>query len=149
MGLVEELQGQTVGFDTSPFIFFIERHSEYVDLIRPLFAAADRGELKIVTSSVTLIEVLVQPIRRNDELLAYRYNDILLSSPNISTTPVTPVIAQLAAELRAEYALKTADAVQLATAVSHGAAAFLTNDRDFRDVPGIKIIRLLDLKTAQ
>jgi len=68
-----------VAVDTSPFIFFIEQHPKYVEIIRPFFQAVDRGDCQIVTSTVTLIEVLVHPIRNGDEGLAQIYNDILLA----------------------------------------------------------------------
>lgn len=91
MGWVDELHGKLVAIDTSPLIFFIERHPEYIGTLRPFFPAVDQGEIKLVTSAVTLLEVLVQPIRRKDESLAFRYNDILLSSPNINTCNTSAV----------------------------------------------------------
>jgi len=147
MGWLADLQGKRVGLDTSPFIFFIEQHPKYVDLLRPFFEAVDRGECQVVTSTVTLLEVLVHPIRHGDESLAHQYNDILLSSTNIATIPVTPATAQTAAELRAQHNLKTPDAIHLATALNHNAVAFLTNDRDFPKVNGIELLKLRDLKS--
>ncbi len=98
MGWVTDLQGKTVGIDTSPFIFFIEKHSKYVDVLRPFFEAVDRGDSYVVTSTVKLLELLVHPIRHSNEALAHQYNDILLSSSNIATIPVTPATAQTAAD---------------------------------------------------
>jgi predicted nucleic acid-binding protein len=114
-------------------------------VLRPFFQAVDRSETKILTSAVTLLEVLVHPIRLGDEALAHQYNDILLASDNISTIPVTPHTAQTAAELRAEHNLKTPDAIHLATALTHNASAFLTNDRDFPVIAGIEILKLRNL----
>jgi predicted nucleic acid-binding protein len=145
MGWLSDLRGRTVALDTAPLIFFIEQRAPYVDVLRPFFQAVDRGECRVVRSVVTLLEVLVHPIRRGDEGLAQQYNDILLSSPHIMTAPVTPVTAQLAAELRAEQNLKTPDAIQLATAINHGAAAILTNDRDFGETESIKVLRVSEL----
>ena len=145
MGWIDDLKGKTVALDTSPFIFFIEKQATYADVLRPFFQAVDRGESRILTSAVTLLEVLVHPIRHGDEALAHQYNDILLTSNNISTIPVTPNTAQTAAELRAEHGLKTPDAIQLATALDHNAAAFLTNDRDFPQIDRIEILKLRDL----
>jgi predicted nucleic acid-binding protein len=54
--------------------------------------------------------------------------------------PVSPSIATLAAQLRAQYRLKLPDALQLATALDIGAAAFVTHDRDFSQVTGISIL---------
>lgn len=146
MGWVEELHGKTVGLDTAPLIFFIEGHPIFADLIRPFFQSVDRGEVHVVTSVVTLIEVLVHPLRHGNESLAHEYNDILLSSANISTMPVTPAIAQAAAELRAEQKLKTPDAIQIATALTHRSTHFLTNDRDFGVLQGLEMIRLIDME---
>ena len=147
MGWLEGLHGKTVSVDTSPFIFFIEEHPIYARVVDPFFEAVDRGEIQLVTSTVTLLEVLVHPIRHDDEHLAQRYNDILLSSPHISTIAVTPRTAQVAAELRATHDLKTPDAIHLATALNHNAAAFLTNDRDFPNLAGIELLKLRDYTT--
>jgi predicted nucleic acid-binding protein len=78
--------------------------------------------------------------------LAQQYNDILLSSTNVTTLPVTHSVAQLAAELRAEHKLKTPDAVQLATALSQHATIFMTNDRDFPAMRDIEILKLRDIE---
>ncbi len=52
----------------------------------------------------------------------YKDGDFLASSPNVITLPVSPAIAQTAAELRATTKLKTPDAIQLATALEYRAA---------------------------
>jgi predicted nucleic acid-binding protein len=145
MGWIDDLRGSTVGLDTAPLIYYIEDHPVYADVLAPFFEAVQRGEIQIVTSTVTLLEVLVQPLRSRDESLAHAYNDILLSSPHILTISVTPATAQTAAELRASNNLKTPDAIQLATAVNHRAAAFLTGDRDFGSSRRIKILKMRDL----
>lgn len=145
MGWVDGLRGRTVALDTSPLIFFIERRQPYADLLRPFFQAVDRGDIRVVTSTVTLLEVLVHPLRHGDESLAHQYNDILLSSPHIFTVPVTPATAQAAAELRASSNLKTPDAIHLATAINYHADVFLTNDRDYGNVTSPRIIKLCDL----
>ena len=146
MGWVSELHGQTIAIDTAPFIFYIEEHSVYGKILDPFFEAVRDGHISVITSTVTLLEVLIHPLKNKDEALAHKYNDILLSSPYIDTLPVTPATAQLAAELRAERRLKTPDAIHLATALNHNAAAFLTNDRDFGQTQGLKVLRVFDLQ---
>ena len=145
MGWVEELQGKIVAIDTAPLIFFIEQRQPYVEILRPFFQAVVRGEIQVICSAIVLTEVLVHPLRHGNDKLAYDYNDIMLSSPNISTVPVTPTTAQLAADLRAHSKLKTPDAIHLATAIQHNADAFLTNDRDFGDLPAMTLLRVQDL----
>jgi hypothetical protein len=46
----------------------------------------------------------------------------------------------LAAQLRVQYRLKLPDAIQLATGLDIGAAAFVTHDRDFSQVSGVEIL---------
>lgn len=145
MGSVDDLKGKLVGLDTAPLIYFMEKHIDYVDRLRRFFMAVESGEISVVTSVVTLTEVLVHPILAGDEALANAYQDILLHGKNISTLDVTDTIAQTAAELRAEYRLKTPDAIQLSTAMSYQAEVFLTNDRDYGEQQEIEILRLCDL----
>lgn len=149
MGWVEDYHGKSVGLDTAPLVYYIEDHPTYAELLAPFFEAVTSGEIRIVTSTVTLLEVLVHPLKHGDDRLAHEYNDILLSSPHILTVPVTPATAQTAAELRATGKLKTPDAIQLATAINHRASAFLTGDRDFSDFDLLKILRVRDLAAGK
>jgi len=145
MGWVNDLKGKTVGLDTAPLIYLIEQHPAFLPNIEPFFEAVDRADIHLVTTTITLIEVLVHPLRKGDETLAQRYNDILLTSPNLTAVPISVSIAQLAAELRAQHGLKTPDAIQIAASIQHGAAAFLTNDRDLSSIHEISVLNVGDL----
>lgn len=121
MEWIAALRGATVGLDTAPLIYFIEEHPKYLPRLQPFFEAADRGQFRIVTSFVTLLEVLVHPLRSGREDLAREYRDILLRSANLTAIPLGEQIAEEAARLRAAQNLQTPDAVQLATAKSAAA----------------------------
>lgn len=108
--------------------------------LKPFFAAAEARQFRIVTSLVTLLEVLIHPLRRGRTDLAREYRDILLRSSGLTTVPLNEVIAEEAARLRAIHGLKTPDAVQLATATTGGASWFLTNDEDLPSLPGITLL---------
>jgi predicted nucleic acid-binding protein len=70
-------------------------------------------------------------------VLAKRYEKAL---SRFSVIPVSPSIAVLAAQLRTQYRLKLPDAIQLASALDVGAAAFVTHERDFSQVTGVAIL---------
>ena len=70
MEWIDALRGATVGLDTAPLIYFIERHPTYVEKPRPFFAATERCEFQLATSFVTLLEVLVRPLRTGRDDLA-------------------------------------------------------------------------------
>ena len=127
----------TVVVDTAPFIYILESHPQFADQFVGLFEAAAAGKLIIALSTITLAEVLTGPLKTGQTALAKRYEKALSGYTLIS---VTPPIAALAAQLRAQYRLKLPDAIQLATALDAGAAAFVTHDRDFSQVTGVVIL---------
>jgi predicted nucleic acid-binding protein len=64
MRLDEALQGiLRLGIDTAPFIYFVERHPDYLGLMREIIRRIDAGEIEAVSSVVTLTEVLTHPLR--------------------------------------------------------------------------------------
>lgn len=145
MEWIERLRGSTVGLDTAPLIYYIEEHPTYLAGIKPFFEAADRGDFRVVTSFVTLIEVLVHPLREGRPELAEEYRNILLQSPALTAIPLDEGIAEEAAGLRARHNLRTPDAIQLATAIRSGASWFLTNDAELADLPEISVLVLKQL----
>lgn len=128
MEWLNRLRGQIVGLDSAPLIYFVEANPTYSDRTDAFFEAMAQREFEVVTSTITLVEVLVYPLRANDEVLTQRYRQILYNQVNLSMVEITPVIAEAAARLRATYNLRTPDALQLATAIARGASFFLTND---------------------
>jgi predicted nucleic acid-binding protein len=118
----------SLGIETAPFIYFVERNQTYLDRIRAVFTLVTSEKVQVITSAITLTEVLVLPFQTGSTTYVSGYRDMLLNSKNISTVPVSAVIAEKAAELRATYRLRTPDALHVATAIISGCDAFLTND---------------------
>ncbi|WP_262711948.1 type II toxin-antitoxin system VapC family toxin [Flavisolibacter ginsenosidimutans] len=132
--------------DTAPLIYFIEGHSAYQPILTRLFDFNDVGGFSFVTSSVTLLEVLVKPLREGQNAIAEQYRDILTTAPSIELVDVTPAIAEQAALLRAKYNLRTPDAIQLATCIELGADYFLTNDNRLKAVSETTVIIVGELQ---
>ena len=61
MGLIDDVGPGSVAVDTAIFIYFIEEAPEFLPHILPLFAEADKGKRELITSALTLLEVLVVP----------------------------------------------------------------------------------------
>lgn len=141
MALIEDLGTGPVGIDTSIFIYFIEEDERYLPVIAPLFEAADVGEVELVASALTLLEVLVIPYRAGNVELAERYEALLTRSRGVRMVDLTRDHLRLAAQLRAATAAATPDALVLATALAAGCSAFLTNDRRLPSLPGLRIIQ--------
>jgi len=95
-------------------------------------------------ATMALLELQVGPYAKHDRELVEYYYDSLTNMPNVRWLPLDMVIADRAAQLRAEYRLKTPDAVHLATAIESEATLFVTNDRDMPRIPGIEYLMLGD-----
>ncbi len=146
MKIVKILKGITsIAIDTSPFIYYIEEHKDYIETIEPLFALISEGHFIAHTSLITLIEVLTKPMEVKDESLAEKYETLLTNSDNLILTDIDKNIAVESARLRAKYNIKTPDAIQITTGIINGAKAFVTNDDHLKKVKDIKIIVLDDL----
>ena len=137
MEWLEALRGRIVGLDSAPLIYFVEEHPDYLSLVDPFFEAMVRGELQVVTSTLTLAEVLVHPLRHRKPHLLQQYSSILLNSRFLKTLPATAEISIEAAQIRAAFRLKTPHA-----------AAFLTNDDGIAELPGLRRIVLKHLSKA-
>jgi predicted nucleic acid-binding protein len=142
MAWLNALLGTVVGLDTAPLIYFIESNPKYTPLVRPFFEAVERGDIQVVTSTLTLTEVLVQPFRQGNQTLVGEYFRILHSARNLTVLPVSPSVAAEAARIRAVHGAETPDAIQLAAALEGRATAFLTNDAGMVSLPGLQLIQL-------
>jgi len=141
MKLDDALMGVAdLGFDTAPFIYFVERHPKYVDLMREVFRRVDNGTLSGFGSVVILTEVLTQPKRLANTTLEIEYGDLLLHGGNFNLIPIDTIIAVRAADLRARYNLRTPDALQVAAALESGCQAFLTNDTGLKRVAELRVL---------
>ncbi|MFN5095855.1 MAG: type II toxin-antitoxin system VapC family toxin [Limnohabitans sp.] len=130
-------EGATVLVDTAPWIYMLEDHAEFAPRFLGLFEAAERGQIQLALSTVTLAEVLTGPFKAGQTALAKRYEAALGA---YQVVPLSAAVASLAAQLRVQYRLKLPDAVQLASALQIGAAALVTHDRDFSAVQGLPVL---------
>ena len=146
MGWLDEIKGTIIGLDTAPLIYFIEANPSYLPVLEPFFEAMDQVDISVVTSTVTLLEVLVLPIRQGRTDLVTRYRDILLHSAGLAALELSPDIAETAASLRANYGIRTPDAIQISTAISGGAPHSLTNDKQLRRITEINVLILSELQ---
>jgi predicted nucleic acid-binding protein len=129
-----------LAFDTAPIIYFIERHPAYVTIMREIFRRVVTANLRGCTSVITLTEVLTLPRRAGDVQVANTSIDLLVRGRDIMLVSIDPATADLAADLRARYRLRTADALQLAAAIRAGSQAIVTNDMTLRRVSELAVL---------
>ena len=148
MGQLKLPPSGSVYVDTNAVIYRVERIEPYLTASAPLWDALDVGLVQIVTSELTLLEVLVKPLRNGDPTLTSLYRTVLLGTSGLTCMPVTRTILESAAQVRAMCNLKTPDAIQAATALVAGSALFVSNDAGFRRVSGLPIAVLSEVAAS-
>lgn len=148
MGLVLQ-EDDLVFLDTSPFIYFLERHPDWFQYVENLFDQAYEKDVQIVTSIVSLIEICTLPARLNDQDLVSRYRHYFTKSKNILLHPVDLAVSEQAIALRAKYRLKTPDAIQLGTAIVCQAKFIVTNDQQWKQLTGQTVVTVKEIGLAE
>lgn len=147
MGQLNIPDSSTVYIDTSVIIYSVEKVPNYDLLLETLWQKLQANEVRVFSSELTLLETLVLPLRSANVKLVNDYEQLLLSS-NMQLVPIDLAVLREAARLRATTNLKTPDAIHAATALSEGCTIFLTNDSQFRTVPGLSTIVLREILAA-
>lgn len=144
MGLIDDIKHSAICLDTAPIIYYIEKNAKYESSLKPLFHSIASGEISAITTNITLLEVMVHPIRQGKRLLAESYRNILLHSDGLTTYEISHDLAEYASGLRAEYKIRTPDAIQLSAAILYGEGVFLTNDYNLKRIKNIDVLCLDD-----
>ncbi len=133
-----------VFWDTNLFIYLFESSgalSKQVASLRSRMLV--RGD-QLLTSAMTLGEVLVKPVQSGDSKTADYYQKLITTTAVL--LPFEEKAALVYARLRADRSLRPPNAIQLACAASAGVDLFITNDLHLhsRQIPGIQFIAPLD-----
>ena len=133
-----------VFFDTNLFIYMFEGLEPYRSRVLEIRKRMiDRGD-QIVTSAMTLGEVLVKPTKLGQTSLIDEYDRAIRSTARVISFDAS--VSWRYATLRATHTLRSTDAIQLACAAHFGVDLFITNDQELHklDVPGIGFIAPLE-----
>ena len=132
-----------VGLDSSILIYHLEDLEPYANLTENIFAAVAEGFLSAVLSTVSVTELLVQPIAAGHQDRVAAFERFLFSLPNTELKSPDYPIAREAARLRSKYKLRTPDALLLATSINEKADAFITNDGRLRTLKAEGLVILV------
>jgi predicted nucleic acid-binding protein len=142
-------QAHTIFIDTAPVIYFVEKKEPYWSLCNLFFDQIDNGQLLGMISPITIAESFYYPYKKEQQTLLRAFEQRLLNNSRIKVIPLTAVIAQRSAKLRAEYNLGLADALQIATAIETNCDLFLTNDQQLQRVTGLSGLQIVILESLR
>ncbi len=127
-------------WDTNLFIYLFEDYGALskatTELRKKMLTRGDQ----LLTSTLTLGEILVKPIERGDVALSAKY-ETAVTAASVMLSFDTKA-AKIYASLRSDRALRAPDAIQLACSAAAGVDLFVTNDHRLqgRQVDGIQFI---------
>ncbi|MCW5934223.1 MAG: PIN domain-containing protein [Fimbriimonadia bacterium] len=118
--------------DTAPAIYYIEGDFKYRSCTEPLFREIVNRKIAIVTTPITLAECLVGA---QDHQIVKFYTEFLTTSANTEFIDITLTVAVRSAQMRQQYNLRLADAIQASVAFVSHCDAILTKDPMFKRIP--------------
>ncbi|WP_036478580.1 type II toxin-antitoxin system VapC family toxin [Myxosarcina sp. GI1] len=144
MGQLAIPSDSKVYVDTAVLIYTLEENTDYFSLLQPLWTKFQAQEIDLISSDLILMEVLVLPLRSNNQSLVSDYEQLLLNSA-MQLVPISQSILRQAANLRANTNLKTPDAIHAASAISVNCDLFITNDLGFRNLSNLSAVILSEV----
>ncbi len=131
-------------WDTNLFIYLFEDGHERADRVGALRQRMLERNDQLLTSTLTLGEVLVKPLERADEVLREQYERSFEQA--VLLIPFDRDAAWLYAQIRQNRAIRAPDAVQLACAGVARVDLFITNDDRLSrcTVPGVQFVTSLE-----
>jgi predicted nucleic acid-binding protein len=135
---------QCIALHSNVLLYYFEAHPEFGPLSRAVMREVADG-LAAVTSTLTLLDALVMPVRLKNEEQYDRHLSVLTTFPNLTVWPIDLAAAERAAALRARSPrLTTPDALAIAIGLNAGATLFVTNDARTLQSSDIAVLNLRD-----
>ena len=134
-------------WDTNLFVYLVEDRGARADQVMALRQWMMERRDELLTSALTLGEVLVRPMEEGDETLMRRYEHTIEAGATV--LPFDEHAARRFADIRRDRSVKAPDAIQLACAAAANVDLFVTNDERLsrKHVHGIQFIQSLDRAT--
>ncbi|MDE0159923.1 MAG: PIN domain-containing protein [Candidatus Dadabacteria bacterium] len=131
-------------WDTNLFIYLFEDKSERSERVVALRQRMIEREDKLLTSVLTLGEILIKPKKMGNDKLAQFYE--LAISAAATVLPFDSPATLKFAEIRQDRSIQAPDAIQLACASVARADLFITNDNRLtkKNIRGIQFIQSLE-----
>jgi len=131
--------------DANICIYHFEGIVEHALRLDRLVREAANSVLLLLTSEITLTEMLVPAFLANNDEKVRKCVEWLEGGSFVQLVPVTRDAHKNAALLRARHRLKTPDAIHVASAIDANCRFFITNDIRLRVPVKMELVNLRDI----
>lgn len=139
--------GGKIYLDTNIFIYVVEGHPTYAQLLMDLFERLDLDVVQAYASELTIAEVLVKLLIDNKPSLVDTNKSLLNAASSILTTPIDRGILLESSRIRAQFSGRAFDAIHVATAVLAECTCFITNDASIRGPASLRFVHLSEFRS--
>jgi len=115
MGRLNIQDSAIVYVDSAIFIYTLQSDQRYFSILNVFWEKFQSRKIQIVTSELTLKEILVQPLKLSDSQRIRGYERFLTES-DIQLMPISRQILKEVAQLRSIKKIKTLDTIHASTA---------------------------------
>ena len=134
-----------VALDTNVVIYALEDVAPYKELAQHVLRLMERGYMTGLVSTLVEAEVLVKPLREQDQSTLEKIELFFRDAPNLVLRSLDRTIAKRAALVRANSRLTLPDAIIVATALEERCDAIIGNDASMSQYTfGLPYLRLDD-----
>lgn len=144
----EWLLGQRTYLDASLYIYAFEGVQPHRTRMAELLGAIDSLDVEVIASELLFTELLPRPMKDGRQDLVERYLELIRNTPHINLVKVDSAVILRSVHLRANFGLRSMDALHLATALVHDCWSFITNDRRLSRVDQLRVLSLDDMDGA-
>lgn len=131
--------------DANIIIYFVEGNVAFQDKVMSVFEYADKNDIPLMTSEISVAECLYGAHRFDREELTEKYEWIFRDSDMIHLVPVELGICEAAAKIGARNRFKLIDAIHFASAIGVECDVFITNDKGIKSADSLRVMQISDL----
>ena len=140
------LMASSLYLDANALIAAVE--SPKPDLFNCMKRLKARG-LELLSSELSLAEVLPNPVKQERADLIDIYEDIIRVGGLVTAIPVGRPILRISVELRTRFGGKLPDAIHLATATMSGCRVIVSSDKRLRLPEGLRRLAAEDVSALE
>lgn len=123
--------GDRVLLDASALIAYLNGGEDVTPIMDRVMMWVQSGRNEAIVSVVSVMEILVRPLRLGAAGDCQTITDFLTHFPHLQTGPLDLSTAQEAASLRARYGFSPPDALTIAAGLLTQSANLVTNDEEW------------------